>query len=274
MELNDKNSYLRSLVERELKSLGYRSNTIKMSRGTSVGDNYLAVITLVDINANTPEGEPIKLHWIAKSAHQNKQFREHVKLYFVYSREIYIYTEVLPAFEQLQKRNTISQPFKDYPRFITSSMEEMHETVVMENLKAKGYIMKSRREPLDYTHIKYVITHYAKFHALSFALRDQHPEKFEEIAKNTQTNFFDGTNRESMQEAMSTTCTRAIKCFTDDNEKELKLLRYLEEYSYDVLEYSCKGSKAGKYGVIIHGDSWINNMLFRYEVRFSFPWTK
>lgn len=274
MELNDANSHLRRMVEEELKSLGYRNNIIKMSRGTSVGDNYLAVITLVDINANTPEGEPTKLHWIAKCAHQNKQFRQNIKVYAVYSREIYMYTEVLPAFEQLQKINAVSEPFKEYPHFITSTMEEMHETIIMENLKAKGYIMKNRREPLDYTHTKYVITHYAKYHALSFALRDQHPEKFEEIAKITQTSFFDDSSREAMEVTMNSTCTRAIKAFTEDDQKELELLRYLEKYCYDVLEYSCRGSEAGQHGVIIHGDSWINNMLFRYEVRFSLRWAK
>lgn len=266
MEMNETSEYLKSLVEKELKSRGYQDSTIKMSRGTSVGDNYLAVITLIDINTETADGKPVKLHWIAKTAHQNKLFREHVKIYFVYSREILMYTMVLPTFDELQKKNPPSEPFKHYPRFITSSMEEMNETVIMENLKAKGYVMKNRREPLDYAHTRYVLTHYAKFHALSFALRDQDPKKFKEIEDSLQGHFFNGSNREAMQTSLAATCVRAFKCFTEENSEELKLLRYLEENAYDVLEYSCGGSSVGKEAVVIHGDSWINNMLFKYEV--------
>lgn len=264
MELND---HLKALVEKELQLLGYRNNSIKMSRGTSVGDNYLAVITLIDINAIDAECKPAKLHWIAKTAHQSKQFREYVKLEFVYNREVYMYREILPTFEKLQKK-TIAEPqlFKSYPRFITSSLEEFHETVIMENLKAKGYIMKNRREPLDYNHTKYVITHYAKFHALSYALREQDPEKFEKIAKNIESHFFDDYNKESMQTTFASICGRAFKAFTEDDEKELALLRHLEEHAYEVLTFSCKGSEAGKYAVFLHGDSWINNMLFKYDV--------
>lgn len=267
MDLNDR-SDLKSLVENELQSLGYRKSDIKMSRGTSIGDNYLAVITLIDINTSNKEGKPLKLHWIAKSAHQNKQFREHVRIDLVFSREIYIYTEVLPAFEQLQLKNALSQPFKCYPHFITSSMEHMHETVVMENLKANGFIMRNRTEPLDYFHTKYVLTNYAKFHALSFALRDQDPGKFEEIADGLKSNFFDGSNREAMQTTMSSNCARAAKGFGEKDEEELKLLRYLEEHAYDVLLYTCNGDEAREHGVVLHGDSWINNMLFKYDVSY------
>lgn len=266
MALNEVYDDLQSLVEKELKVRNYNNSNIKLSRGTVNGDNYLAVITLIDINTSTAEGKPAKLHWIAKSAYKNKQFRENINVSFIFSQEIYVYTQILPAFEYLQRKRNLAQIFKPYPQFLASSLQNMCETVIMENLKAHRYVMKSRREPLDYNHTKFVITHYAKFHALSFALRDQYPEKFQELAGNMKSNFFSEANTDEMQTAMAATCTRALKCFTEDNKKELKLLNYLEKHAYDVITYSSNGDVAGNHAVFIHGDSWINNMLFKYEV--------
>lgn len=266
MELQKIYDGLLILIEKELKLRGYKNNDIKMTKGTTTGDNYLSIIALIDINSSTAEGKPEILHWIAKCAHQNKQFREQIKVDFVFSREVYIYTKVFPTFEDLQRQRGLSQLFKPYPKFITSSLENMNETVVMENLKANGYLMKNRREPLDYVHTKYVLTNYAKFHALSIALKDQNFEKFQELTENLKNNFFDDKCMEAMQPTLAATFTRALKCFTEDNEKELKLLRYLEKNACDVLTYSCNRDVVGNCEVIIHGDSWNNNILFKYEV--------
>lgn len=266
MELNGISDNLQNLIEKQLQLLGYGSCNIKMSKGTTTGDNYLSVIALIDIHTKTAEGESVKLHWIAKSAHQNKQFREHVKVNFLFTREIYVYSQILPSFEHLQKQKGLAQLFQPYPHFITFSLEDMCETVIMENLKAAGYIMKNRREPLDYIHTKYVFTHYANFHALSFALHNQNPEKFQALAENMKSNFFDKSSKKAMQESLAATFTRAFKCYTEDNKEELELLRYLEEHAYDVLTHSCNIDVPGNSEVFIHGDSWINNMLFNYEV--------
>lgn len=268
MELNRISDNLQNLIEYQLHSLGYGGCNIKISKGTTTGDNYLSVIALLDINADTAEGKPVKLYWIAKCAHQNKQFREHVRVNFLFNREVYMYTQILPTFDNLQKEKGLSQLFQPYPQFITFSLQDMCETVIMENMKAAGYIMKNRREPLDYVHTKCVFTHYAKFHALSFALQDQNPGKFQEFAKNMKSNFFDESNKEAMQLSLAATFTRAFKCYTEDNKEELKLLRYLQEHAYDVLTYSCSSDVVGNCEIFIHGDSWINNMLFKYEVSF------
>lgn len=54
--------------------------------------------------------------------------------------------------------------------------------MILEDLNARHFeVINHRQEILTFDHVSLVMKALGKFHALSFALRDQQPEKFKEI---------------------------------------------------------------------------------------------
>lgn len=269
MASNDILKSLEVLVQKKLKSLEITNYDIEMSPGSEKGDNYLAVVTLILVNGTDKKGKNITLHWIAKSASQVAEFRKMLRIDLVYTREIYMYCNVFPAFDAFQREKIIGEPFKSYPTIIHSSMEEVYETVIMEDMKAKDYeMMKDRKVPLDYAHTMLVMREYGKFHALSFALRDQQPKVFEKTAEGLCGESIFETGDDNVKDSMVQNINRVVNAFDPvKNVKEYQAACDLKADCYNKFLASMKSGVGGKYSVITHGDSWINNMLFKYEVR-------
>jgi hypothetical protein len=57
-----------------------------------------------------------------------------------------------------------------------------NDFIVLEDLSPAGYVTANRSECLDFDHCVAVLQTLGRFHALSFAMRDQDPEGFETLA--------------------------------------------------------------------------------------------
>lgn len=267
MASEDVLEYLQQLVEKQLNILNVVNYDIKMSPGSAKGDNYLAVVTQIRINGTNKEGENVKLHWVAKSASQMEEFRDAVNIGLVYSREIYMYSKVFPEFEALQRESNVIKPFKSYPVFVTSSTKKLYETIIMKNLKKMGFQGRDRQIPLDYDHTLLVMREYGKFHALSFALRDQKPELFKKLAEGATERIWNESSDEKTKVYFRDTCNCVIESLDPVTEKaEYDTACGLKKHCFKRFCEAMNGEAAGKYGVIGHGDTWITNMLFKYEV--------
>ncbi|KAF2904037.1 hypothetical protein ILUMI_02134 [Ignelater luminosus] len=254
-------------MEKLIKELGITNHTINIVAGSIRGDNYLGIIAKVTVNGEDKNGENKTLHFIVKSAPRNEVFRSIIPIQSAFDREIYMYSKVFPEFYKLQEERGISKPFKSIAKFYKSTMEDMNESLIMEDMKELGFEMRDRHEPLNYNHTLLVMKEYGRYHALSFALRDQKPEIFQELFDNTQETFFNSCNQSDLTK----------KAQKENNERALKSLDPIaDKIAYDkfkkfhdnmlkTVDYVLQSESAGKYAVIGHGDSWVNNMLFKYD---------
>ncbi|KAF2904036.1 hypothetical protein ILUMI_02133 [Ignelater luminosus] len=254
-------------MEKLIKELGIANHTINIVAGSIRGDNYLGIIAKVTVNGEDKNGENKTSHFIVKSAPRNEVFRSIIPIQSAFDREIYMYSKVFPEFAKLQEERGILKPFKSTARFYKSTMENRNEALIMEDMKELGFEMRDRHEPLNYNHTLLVMKEYGRYHALSYALRDQKPEIFQEIFDNTQEMFFNSYNQSDL----------AQKAQKDNNERALKSLDPMKDkIAYDrfkkfqdnmdeTVKNVLQSESAGKYAVIGHGDSWVNNMLFKYD---------
>lgn len=134
----DVQNFLRQTIEQKLDEMGITNATINLTPGSTIGDNYLAVITLATIKGSNKKGKNITLNWIAKSCIQNKLFREALNIRSAYEREIFMYSKVFPALEAFQRKAAVFEPFDNYPKYIEYSMKMSYELLIMENLKCSG----------------------------------------------------------------------------------------------------------------------------------------
>lgn len=181
-----------------------------------------------------------------------------------FDREIYVYENVIPALEEFQKlRLTQSEIFQNYPKCIFTSEELCSEFIIMTDLTSKGYTNSDRPTPLGFKKCALVFESIAKFHAISFALKDQNLTKFDELTSKLIENVFTSPVNEFFETFLKNKVDNAITTLNDDDAfiKE-KLLTFKDVYAQSMVD--CIQNKEDS--VICHGDCWISNLMFKEKV--------
>lgn len=247
--------------------------TFEVTPGAVKGDNYMGVIYRVLIKAQDHNGKPVALSWIVKCAPQAKMIRDMMEIGKFYVRESYIYEEYFPTLKKFQLENGILSPFGTTAPLVTTYSVAPNETIVMEDMKALGYVLRNRAEPMDYNHVRLVMETYGKLHAISFALRDQRPLEFQDIkSKMIDLFYMDDKHLNPMTQGhvtvMNNKILESLETVGDRREVEV-FKKYSEKVMGELKEVTEKGID-GKYSVFAHGDCWVNNMLFKYDVSITF----
>ncbi|GJQ84391.1 hypothetical protein Trydic_g3868 [Trypoxylus dichotomus] len=251
-------------IENEFKEKEIKNYKIKVSTGAGKGDNYLGVIAKITAKGTDRNGQQISINWIAKIAPKGEGLRKVLDIDILYEREVYVYEKIFPLFEKFQDDRAVLKPFNFYASYVFSHLQE--HCFVMEDMKSLGYIMKDRKKPLDYNHVKLVMEAYGKLHAISFALRDQDPELFGKLAESTVEAVFNkkDIDRERKKEHMAKYHNKVLESLHPE-EDSVAIEKYKKYVENDVEIFADLFDNQNKYSVIGHGDSWVNNMLFRYE---------
>ena len=255
-----------------LRGDGIANYSSEVCVGTKKGDNYLGTITRVSVKGTTENGDEKTYNWMVKTAPGSEALRKTVAVDDLYQREVYVYEKVIPTFRQFEIERGVVDSFAVTPPLVLSLMEPLKESFVMGDLKVSGFTMKNRLKPLEYGHVKEVVKAYGRLHALSYALRDQKRDTFEELARNTKEKLFTEA-RVTMREAKMYQrfyTNKVMKIFDPNlHAREMDGFGRYAAKSVETVVRILKDGADNPHSVIGHGDGWINNMLFKYEVRNS-----
>ncbi|KAK9872367.1 hypothetical protein WA026_017825 [Henosepilachna vigintioctopunctata] len=188
-----------------------------------------------------------------------------------YDNEINFYSKIVPYLRQFAIDKGL-KPFNSIPHCYGTIQREKRKVIVMENLKKKGYKVHEIENPLDLHHTKLILKAYGEWHALSFALRDQQPNKFEEFSYTNSSkklleakgsSYMITTIKKELQFLMDIYKTRGITLAAE----KLELLKN----NFETMSHDFMLGKKESYLVIRHGDCWNNNFLFHYDDDTSHP---
>lgn len=229
---------------------------------TGDGQGYMGVIDFVHLNGKTKCGKEKKISFAIKTAASNKTLRETPFMINTFEREFQMYKSVFPALYNFEKEKGIKNPLPSVPKCYSVFDKTVPEILILEDLIQSGYKTWDRMLMMDDRHVRIVVQEYARFHSVSFAIQDQHPVQFVELTKNLDNIFDKYMKGTGIFDAAIRKCKLALASL-DSNSKAFA--RYKLFLSRVEQEFSDLMATCSKYYVILHGDGWCNNMLFKYN---------
>lgn len=260
--------FLEVLLKKIADQEGFVDYTLNVSAGSSNGDGFLAIVKRVVISGSR-NGKSDNLPLICKLMPTSKFRREQVNTNGAFICEAFMYDELLPTFNAFQKEKGLTEKdgFFNYPKSYGTMSDEENDrfVIVMEDIKATGYQLFDKLKPADFNHVKLFVESLGRFHAVSFALKDQRPEVFNKF-KHLQDFFYREcqTKPTEMGQTFGFFFDKAMTAFKPEDEAEIKALNKLRETYMDELKRTTTGEANEQFSVVNHGDCWNNNMMYRY----------
>ncbi|KAL7286200.1 hypothetical protein TKK_0019534 [Trichogramma kaykai] len=252
--IKDLESLLREHVDPRLRLLDFTSDNLLPD-----GENYSSIIVKIEASVRIGDDREENLSLVAKTVPQGGH-KTQVKTVISFSKEIFIFESLMPAFKGLDP--TIDVLPKFYGGRLTLDEESEHNdediVLLMENLKTKGYHTKDRKQGFDYAHAEFAIRELAKWHGLSIALRQKNDE------------FFARCRRELCRfpyELQVTSMSDLAEHIARDICADERMAPHKELISRELQanlrwNESIERPEEGPWAGITHGDFWVNNIMY------------
>ncbi|KAF5302540.1 hypothetical protein FQR65_LT00912 [Abscondita terminalis] len=268
--MNSKNieipDYVQAIVDKTcLKLYTMNYNELEAELPIKPGCNWLGEILKITakIDQNNKDLFP-NLSLIAKILPSSKLYRNLFSARIVFDREVYMYEKVLPEFIKIQQENNIDEIFAPFVKCFETSSDENREVILLENMNVRGYRMINYHKTVDYDHAALAMKTLGKFHALSFALREQKPEMFKEFGNNTRESYFSSSFRNLFVKVTQNLSFQILKQLQKGSEVFRKFENFIMNPNF-VIDEIMKPELAEDYSVIGHGDFQTKNLMWKYE---------
>ncbi|EDW76265.1 uncharacterized protein Dwil_GK15368 [Drosophila willistoni] len=255
-------AFFEEVLETALRTAKVQLLSIHCKLGSSTGENYCSKIYRVTIEykLHSDPKHTKQQMFIVKSIPriESVEFIEDLQ---VYLKEKITYYDVLPRLELLMQCKQRFGP-KLY-----QCRKQPENALVFEDLSESGYVMASRESGLDEDHCILVMEHLAEFHASSMALALLDPHIFEAygdgmlspngLARDNALlmRFFAGNGQELHS---------LVKTWPGFERISDKIAKYLAHQRDNLIRSQAPSDRDIK--VLNHGDLWVNNILFNYDV--------
>lgn len=254
--MSDAESILRKVLNKITDQLQYNHAKISLKELTSGGANYTSALYSVTVTA--PDQDVLKL--FAKVANVNQVLRKVMNIDFMFKTEQFVYSDLVKVYEKIQDKNQLSPEHRfEFPRFFGGQSVEGEETVVLEDLTAKGFDSFSRFKSIDWEHAACAVEYLARFHALSFAYQKEDPDNFARDAEQVKTRRRDEAVSSSFTETWKRMVSSAINVAKEEHKERLAKLLEADNGRDEFHKFKTPLSTT----VLCHGDFRISNMLFR-----------
>ncbi|RXG70573.1 hypothetical protein Avbf_01635 [Armadillidium vulgare] len=185
-----------------------------------------------------------------------------------YARETVILSDVIEGMNNELKKLGLD-PIRA-PKLFSRSIEKGREAFITEDLRIHGFKMSDRFKGMDLNHALFVVKELGRFHASSLLFEEVLPTKYiPDTFSRLKGRWFDvnGKEFEIILEKMFSSSGEAMANYLKKSDtKYKKCANWLLNYSSTLARHYFNGfNTCDQFEVLIHGDCWTNNMLFRYN---------
>ncbi|GJQ82630.1 hypothetical protein Trydic_g19650 [Trypoxylus dichotomus] len=227
---------------------------VKYYPGTEVGDGYASKHVAVEVIL------PDRIERLFLKYALDFKVSDDEMIDRFYGNEIYFYDVVFPAYQKFLDKKKIQDGFKHVPKCYGASTKNV---IVLENIKDRGFAMFNRRSVMDDNHITLALKTFAKFHATSFAFKDQDREGYDKLVANWKGDFMGSVPEDSPMKKMWVDLIRDGLNVLDPVEDK-QVLERCDAESLGKFIFNAQMCR-DEYSIFTQGDCWCNNMMFKYE---------
>ncbi|XP_071053025.1 uncharacterized protein [Onthophagus taurus] len=239
---------------------------IEITQGSQEGDGYASKTYAISIKGDNGKNTDLFVKYLPEDI---KSWEE--ALIQAFNTEYKFYTEIYPTFDEFQKTKNVQEPFDNVPKhFNTKMKKDQVPPIVLEDLRSSGYTLRDRRKPIDDAHLNLSIKAFARYHAINYALKDQHPEKYKKLTIGVDDVFGKYFKQFGMGDMMKGCVSQLIEYL--DPVADKNIIKHLENLGEKLIDYLTKIFRDyDEYFVIAQGDCWSNNMMFLYNDQNDLP---
>ncbi|CAH1399897.1 unnamed protein product [Nezara viridula] len=223
------------------------------------GENYLSRVSRITLDVVLGNGRKSQKDLILKEVPLEKNNFEFVHNLGVFKIETDIYTQILKQMEALMDEYHETEDFL-WCKLVSY---QPYTSILLEDLKVKGFIMSRRQSCLDLEHGHLVLHSLARFHAMSKILeergvingKDYKPYAIVNDKQLIERLVYNGL--QNLSKAMHQSWGSAWHRVAN------KLIMPLEVFQSKMIDIGKLDES--RFNVLNHGDCWSNNMLFKYD---------
>lgn len=212
-----------------------------------------------------------ELSLMCKFLPESEEQNECYNSFLLFEREVFVYRQLLTEFEKLQIDNGFeyrdADGFWAFPKCYFANYDQEYPTksiIIMEDLTTENFSVKNKFTPSDFNHTRKLFIELAKFHALSFVMKVKKPEVFEKF-KQIKCSMYSVMTTDSMKHLAPRNVELASKLFDDDEGEIRDKVLSFKDCLWQRIQVILDGKLSEPYSVILHGDIWINNVMFNYH---------
>lgn len=224
-----------------------------------IAQNYFGILFPIVLKGQVND-EYITLRIMLKLAPTDDRYRVSGAVTAMFAREIFLYSKVFHAFENLQRNLNLDFQFT-LPKCYYVCQDYCNEVIAMQNVCENGYQPYVHDMFLDIDHIALSLKGLAKFHAFSLILEIEQNEIFDEVKK-VCVPLSENTNKRFIN-ILEDRLEKAIQQFENSNYVPL-----LKDLKANCVKYIDAAYLSSEKNCLCHGDIWKDNIMFKYEVSY------
>ncbi|XP_061397893.1 uncharacterized protein LOC133333599, partial [Musca vetustissima] len=235
--------------------------SFKAQPALAAGENYATLMLRVYVTISLLDGTTKDLSYMLKVAHDNKDMQQMLHHMNFFQVENATYNDAIPEMEEMYRKAGVDVSFGPQAyRMAEEAPADFY--VLLQDLGPLHYKNANRLESLDTEHTEAVLRKMALFHAASAVRVFRKGEFREEFKRDLDSPI----SRGFIQQMFGSFKKPFLDC--------IKLYENGEQY-YDAMEFffdNCveefvqmRKVNPDFFNCLNHGDSWSNNILFKYD---------
>lgn len=249
--MSDVDRKIRELLHNIAKEQNYEDYELKVTPASSGGASFTTFLYTATITSANKDN----LELFVKFAAMGEKVRKDITVN-VYKIEQFAYSELKKPYRDLEERHKVPEANRFYfPEYYGANITLLEETLVLENLVAKGFENHNRFKSIDWQYASTAVTELAKFHALSMAYKQEYPDKFHHFSDTYATDWI---NEQSVITIWKPAFKTSIDTVRDENKAKLK--KFLDSIGLEQIKTMYKPLKCK---VLAHIDFRSSNLMHR-----------
>ncbi|XP_062716556.1 uncharacterized protein LOC109412327 isoform X1 [Aedes albopictus] len=226
---------------------------LSVTNATDGQSGFTSLLHRVLVDVELKNGECEQKSYIVKENSNDAIGGNEEENYALFEKEIEVFQKLIPEFEKL-----FQYKVKFGPRFY-KAVKSPSTVIVMEDLNASGYIMRSSSNRLNLSDSRAVLSRLAKFHAASAVYTKQN----EAYSKFFGSGMFDGDTAGAAEVYLENLKKSFVTSLRERNcsNEFLDLISQWNKNLY-VVGAELFRLNDNDFNVLNHGDLWMNNLMF------------